>query len=293
MKIAKLFLVVLLLVVLSFSPMIQLEATMDWSKYKHQHFFAFNKALLKNDMDLQKRGVVTVKRISFAVSQVPEFQVNALIEPALSFEDYTKKPVPMKVSQKLVFGQLNRYQQELNHQDTFILYSHTHGVKNNFKDGEEWGGIILDINGVTLPHQGVTIWSDYSDELLDIPAKNVIVLVMACYSGGLIDYLKTIEAKWKNRAETGRNFLVITSQNNSSTSDPVPINGELYNPFSAAVETALLGKADGFKTGLTDGQVTYEEFVGYIMETTHQLSSRAFPQTLGSYDPGEVLFSYR
>jgi hypothetical protein len=75
---------------------------------------------------------------------------------------------------------------------------------------------------------------------------------MACYSGGLIDYLKTIEDRWINRKEEGRNFLVITSQNNSSTSDPVPINGELYNPFSAAVQRAFQGEADGLFSRYTD-----------------------------------------
>jgi len=126
---------------------------------------------------------------------------------------------------------------------------------------------------------------------MDIPAKNVIVLVMACYSGGLFDYLKTTEDKWVNRKEEGRNFLVITSQNNSSTSDPVPINGEMYNPFSAAVERDFQGEADGFSTGITDGQVTLEELNGYILETTHKLSSRAFPQSIGSYDPDIVLYT--
>jgi len=290
MKIGKIGLIVILIFGVCFSPISSLKAVTDWSKYHHQHFFAFNKALLKNDLELQQRGVVSVKRVSFATSMIPRFQVNTLIEPALSFEDYVKKPIKMKVSQQIVFDQLDRYKKELTSSDTLILYSHTHGIKNNFKEGEEWGGIILDVNGATLPHNGVTIWSDYANALLAIPAKNVIVLVMACYSGGFIDYLNTIQDKWINRSKEGRNFLVITSQNNSLTSDPVRIKGELYNPFTASVERALQGDADGFLSGGPDGQITLEEFIGYITTTTHQLDNRAFPQSIGSYDGKEVLF---
>lgn len=293
MKRMKVILLFYLGFIFCFSPLSSLEATSDWSKNHHQHFFVFNKALLKNDLELQQRGVVSVKRVGFAASMIPQFQVNRLIEPALSFEDYAKKPVKMKVSQKIVFDQLNQYKKQLTSSDTLIIYSHTHGVKNNFKEGEEWGGIILDINGSILPHNGVTIWSDYADAILEIPAKNVIILIMSCYSGGFVDYLRTIEERWINRAEEGRNFLVITSQNNSLTSDPVRINGELYNPFTASVEMALQGKADGFNTGITDGLVTLDELVGYILITTNQLDKGAFPQSIGSYEGGSVLFPYR
>jgi len=255
------------------------------------HFFTFNKANLKDNMKQQERGMEAVRRISLAAKGIPGFQVNAIQEPALRYEDYIKNPVEMKVSRQIILQELGRYAKELENQDTLIIYSHTHGVKNGFKEGEPWGGIRLDIRGDTLPHQGVTIWSDYADALLAIPAKNVVVLLMCCFSGGFVDYLKEIEDRWKTRAETGRNFLVITSQNRDLTSDPVLIEGELYNPFTSAVERALKGKADGYIAGKPDGAVTLEELVSFVMDTTRKLSDRAFPQSIGSYDKGEVLFS--
>ena len=290
-KTMRVVLLVAVILMIGFLPAYQMGAAVAGIESDRHHFFTFNKAMLKNDMQLQERGVVAVKRISLAAKAINRFQVNAIQEPAFRYEDYVKNPVEMKVSQQIIFHELGRYAKELGNQDTLIIYSHSHGVKNQFKEGEPWGGMRLDIKGDTLPHQGVTIWSDYADALLSIPAKNVIVLVMCCYSGGFVDYLREIEDRWKNRTETGRNFLVITSQNNSLTSDPVRIDGETYNPFTSAVEQALQGKADGYKSGNPDGAVTLEEFVSFIMDTTHKLSGQAFPQSIGSYNKGEVLYS--
>ena len=290
-KTMRVVLLVAVILMIGFLPAYQAGAAAAGIESGRHHFFTFNKAMLKNDMQLQERGVVAVKRISLAASAIKGFQINPILEPALRYEDYVKNPVEMKVSQQTIFRELGRYAKELSNQDTLIIYSHTHGVKNQFKEGEPWGGMRLDIKGETLPHQGVTIWSDYADALLSIPAKNVVVLVMCCYSGGFVDYLRKIENQWKNRAETGRNFLVITSQNNILTSDPVRIDGETYNPFTSAVERALQGKADGYKSGKPDGAVTLEEFVSFLMDTTHKLSDQAFPQSIGSYNKGEVLYS--
>ena len=115
---------------------------------------------------------------------------------------------------------------------------------------------------------------------------------MSCYSGGFVEYLETIPDEWNNRASEGRNFLLITSQNSSLMSSPVGIDGTICNPFTYAVQKAFEGDADGYLSGTKDGTTTYQELVTYLQETTHELDKRAFPQSIGSYEPGDVVFTH-
>ncbi|MDD4029213.1 MAG: hypothetical protein PHX86_05865, partial [Caldisericia bacterium] len=219
------------------------------------------------------------------------FDVAALIEPAISQEDYEKDPYPFHVSQKIVFSHLNRYSHLISQSDTCFVYSHTHGVRNGFVRTEPWGGLMLDFDRTDMPHRGITVWPDYAHEVLQIPGETVVILVMSCYSGGFIDYLETIQEQWSERSEEGRNFLVITSQNNALQSGPVRIQGEVINPFTYSVQQAFLGEADGFEGGEKDGNITIHEFIQYILNTTQYHGPKAYPQVIGSFHPDHILFS--
>ncbi len=260
------------------------------SPFKSHFLFTFNKAMIDDDMGLQKRGVVAVERVRDAVLPNPLFEVHDLIEPAISQDEYEKDPYPFHVSQKIIFSHLQRYSNLISQPDTCFVYSHTHGVRNSFVPTEPWGGLMLDFDRTDMPHRGITVWPDYAQAVLQIPGETVVILVMSCFSGGFIDYLETIQEQWTDRSKEGRNFLVITSQNNALPSGPVRIKGEVINPFTYSVQHAFSGEADGFK-GEKDGNVTIHEFIQYILETTQHHGPNAYPQVIGSFHPDHVLFS--
>ena len=257
------------------------------------HFFAFNKAMPKDPKPLQQRGVVAIERIQQAVQSIPTVRAKTIIEAVMSEEDYLSGKAEVKVSQAILWEELDRYANNISDQDTIVIYSHSHGVKNNFTPREPWGGLRLDSpprDGKPLPHQGITPWPEYMEKILKLPAKTVVVMVMSCYSGGLVDYLHTIEDQWIHRAEEGRNFIVLTSQNAQLMSGPVRIGNEIINPFTYAVEQAFLGKADGFTTGETDGKVDVNEWIQYILDNTMLHDKKAQPMAIGSYQQDLNLF---
>ncbi len=277
-------------------PLLDPTPSHSYVSIARSHFFAFNKAMPKDPLPLQRRGVVAIERINAAVDVADSFLLHSIIEPVMTEDEYYNDSPEMKVSQKIIFDELEKYAKNVSSWDTLIIYSHTHGLKNEFIPEEPWGGLRLDApprNRRPLPHRGVTIWPQYAEQLLAIEAKTVIVMIMSCFAGGFIDYLMEIEDQWNNRADEGKNFIVITSQNNALPSGPVMIEGEFINPFTYAVEQALLGHPDGAITGEKDGFVSLEEWAQYIMETTSLNDPRALPQMIGSYHPDQILFKVK
>jgi hypothetical protein len=260
---------------------------------KELHFFAFNKARPKDPKPLQQRGVVAIERIGSAVQNLPKFNIKTIVEPIMTEDEYFNDRKEVKVSQAILWEEFDHYAQTITDQDTLIIYSHCHGLKNNFIPSEPWGGLRLDApprDGKPLPHRGVTPWPEYMEKILKLPAKTVVVMVMSCYAGGLIDYLHTIEEQWIHRAKEGRNFIVLTSQDAHQMSNPVRIGNELINPFTYAVEQAFLGKADGFITGEADGKIDINEWTQYILHTTMLHDKNAHPMAIGSYQQDLNLF---
>ena len=257
------------------------------------HFFAFNKAMPKDPLPLQRRGVRAIERIREAVGTIPTIKLNTHIEPTMTEEEYLNGLMESKISKAFIWEELDKLAQSVTDQDTVLVYSHCHGVRNKFAPGEPWGGLLLDSpprDGSPLPRRGVTPWPEYMEKILSIPAKTVVVMVMSCYSGGLIDYLWTIEDQWGQRTEEGRNFVVLTSQNALLMSGPVKIENEFINPFTFALEQAFLGKADGFSTGEVDGKIDMNEWIQYILHTTQLHDENAHPMAIGTHCSDLVLF---
>jgi hypothetical protein len=186
--------------------------------------------------------------------------------------------------------------------------THSHGSRNGFEKSQPLGGLVLDLPVKRTAHRGRLLWNEYTDLLLKIPAKNVVVLTMSCFSGGLVEYLNSprIKPRWENRREQeGRNLIVLTSQNRDLISPPIVKQGEVINPFTYAVTKAFAGKADGFRlingkpsgSQHTDGRLTAGELIDYILWTTANTASdnarrrnTAKPQLTGSFRRGDVLF---
>ena len=261
------------------------------------YFFAFSKSMVRDEIAQQQRGYDAVQRVSDAVAATGHYTTHIIQEHVRDLDEYTQNPTPFLVTSEIIAGEFQRYAQELNADDTIVIYSHSHGMKTTPEHG--LGGLALDDPGTDMPPQIDWMdWSEYSGLLLDLRVKNVIVLTMACFSGGLIDHLNespVARELWQDRQEQGRNFVVISSQNASRFSSPRRIEGEVINPFTYALIQAFSGEADGYPEGQADQMIALGEFVDYVIDETRKHTSTQDaendpdPQVTGSYRPDWVM----
>ena len=273
------------------------------------HFLIVGKGKIADSLQQQQRGIDAVAKVAAAAkSAQPHAKVEALAEKVMTIAEYRGGLVKESVDGDVFRAQLNRLVQTAELQDTVVIYTHSHGLRNGFQSSQPLGGLVMDIPVLRPEHGGALLWDEYAELLWKIPAKNLVVLTMSCFSGGLVEYLDSpaVSAGWKTRwREEGRNLVVLTSQNKELTSAPIAIGGEIVNPFTYAVASALRGEADGFvlkdKAPIAnqpkDQQVSIGEFVDFILHTTENLASEhprhrntAKPQVTGSFGRDTILF---
>jgi hypothetical protein len=261
-------------------------------------FFGFNRSKPDELLAMQQRGYDAVQQVSARLEQAG-FETHLLQSPVSGAKNPGSRSAP-SVSCEMVCDRLKMWGSTLDTNGIIVIYSHTHGLKTDINRA---GGILL---GRSHPGNPLVLnWPDYAEQLLRLPAKTVVVLTMACHSGALVDYLNTDEkAKnlWQTRKESGRNFLVITSQNADSLSNPQRIDGEVINPFTCAVRQALEGNADGYREGgirgQPDGRITLGELAAFIPAETRKHtrtgdeSNDPDPQITGSFDPETVIAEF-
>lgn len=249
------------------------------------YFFGFAKSKIDDPTVQQQRAVDANTRVAGAISTWDRFAMDVLSEVVTS--DQTQ----LTVDKSVVTDRLRSYADDLKSDDTLVVYSHTHGVKNRIANNGTLveGGLLVGIEqGV-----GKMTWSEYAELLLDLPAKNVIVFTMACYSGSLVDVLKspTFKSRWENRQKEGRSFVLVTAQNSDLLSGPANINGVMINALPYAIEQAFAGKADGHKDdrfqGIADQRLTLGELVHYTLYTsrTAGIGNTNDSQMIGSFNP--------
>ena len=245
------------------------------------HHLSISKALPDDPLAMQIFGNGQADLVSNALSALPDgYRLRLLREEV----PVGSEPV---VSVASVRGAMAWYRTTLSPHDTFVYYSHGHGTP---------AGLLLG------PRQ-VYGWPVLASDILDLPARNVVVMVMSCHSGALADTLRgdRFLSRWANRRAEGRNFVVLTSVNAGQLSGATRIDGVLENPFTHAVRTAFEGGADGFvaaagAAGEPDGRIALQELVDYIPAVTREKSRRdgnpdaTFdPQLAASYDPSYVI----
>lgn len=244
------------------------------------YFFGFAKAKLVDPEDQQERAIIANDLVASAVSALNIFEIEKISENVATLEMYRQDPSVITVTKPSLLAELTKLKNKLTPQDTVVIYSHTHGRQD--RDG----GLIIGTDLIT--------WSEYAEFVASLPAKNVIILTMACFSGTLVDQLKepSLKPLWENRRTEGRNFIVISSQNSDLLSNPAIINGTVMNPLPYAISEAVLGKADGYE-GIQDGVITFEEFTKYTLNVTDTAgkNNTSEPQLLGSYEPSAIFYS--
>ena len=272
------------------------------------YFLVIGKGKVIDPQKQQERAIVAVRKIAEAGRSVhPEAIVDALSEGVMTKAQYRRGEAKEKVTGTIFRERLTRLAATTIPQDTVVIYTHTHGRKNGFEESQPLGGIIIDLPVRQPEHGGTLLWDEYADLILEIPAKNVLVLTMSCFSGGLVEYFDSprVRQHWKDRRKEGRNLIVLTSQNENLISPPIVKDGEVINPFTLAVVKALAGEADGFelmcgnpaKPSRKDGKLTVGELIDCVLYTTENMTSEAArrkniakPRLTGSFNRRDVLF---
>ena len=271
------------------------------------HLLVVGKAYIIDAARKQKIAAAAVHKIANAAKKSnPEIVVDAVAESIMTKQQYLRGEVKEKVTGAIFKKRLVKLAETVTAQDTVIIYTHSHGRRAGFEALQPLGGIVIN-----LPkrdeHRGTFLWDEYSELLLKIPAKNVVVLTMSCFSGGFVEHLNSpkIKARWERRhKKQGRNLIILTSQKKTLPSGPIVKRGEIINPFTYAVAKMLAGDADGFKlvngkpseTLHKDGKLTVGEMIDYVLYTTENTTSEksrikntAKPQLTGSFDRRDIL----
>ena len=272
------------------------------------HFLVVGKAKIADPARMQERAAAAVHRVAEAARKSRSgIIVDALAEAVMTKQQYWRGEAREKVTGTIFRERLARLAAATTPQDTVVVYTHCHGRKNGFEESQPLGGIVMDLPVRRPEHRGTLLWDEYAELLLEIPARNVVVLTMSCYSGGLVECLDSpqVRARWKDRRQKqGRNLIVLTSQSKDLISPPIMKDGEVINPFTYAVAKMLAGEADSFcpvrgkpaKPRRKDGKLTVGEMIDYVLYTTEntvsertRLKNTAKPQLTGSFDRGDVL----
>jgi hypothetical protein len=143
--------------------------------------------------------------------------------------------------------------------------------------------------------KGLGIGISYSDivkNALDMPAKEVVIFIMACYSGGLVDEFNARKAEWSQWQTQGRTLFVMSSstgREESATgpgkdSSQVGPSGSAGSAYGHALWKSLSGDADGFLDGVKDGFISLGEISAYASWKTQRIGGHS-PQVTGVFNP--------
>jgi hypothetical protein len=200
----------------------------------------------------------------------------ALMERSIKFVADTFKAhgyevdlIPTKeLGSQIVQQRFAHYARTLGTNDTFVMYSHSHGTRR----------------GTFFAR-----WDAYASAILALPARDVVIFSMSCNSGNLTDTMNRRKAEWAGRSNSGRALVVLTPVSANQLCGPSP-EPDVGNPFTYAVTTAARGAADGFGGDQKNGRIEMQELVDYAIQTTREKSPGKghTPQFAGEFPAGKA-----
>ena len=243
------------------------SGTVSAETSRRRILFAFGTSKPDDPPDQTARMKQSVAKVAFAFGSMarPAFETEIISDAS-------------QVSVASIKSRLAYYKANLGPNDTFVMYSHTHGGAS---------GIILNFSG---PEPTTITWNELAGMIAGLPARDVIALTMACHSGYLADALKASPGSWQGRSRSGRNLVVLTAvsaeQLSGATGDP-----NVGNSFTYAVWTGISGSGDGFEGKQRNGGVELGELAEYVLYTTREKSGnpKFNPQFAGEYNSGYTL----
>lgn len=162
-------------------------------------------------------------------------------------------------------------------EDMFVQYSSGHGYSSGL--------------GVGVSYKEIR------DNALSYPAKEIIIFIMACQSGGLIDSFNQKKTEWQDWQSQGRTLMVFASSKTSENSSTGPgtdpeeqggPNGSAGSAFGHALWKSLIGHADGYVDGVKDGYLNLGEIHKFTVKKTEDVGGHT-PVSTGVYNTGLIM----
>lgn len=165
---------------------------------------------------------------------------------------------------------------KITNKDMYVQYSSGHGAPT---------GLLI----------GGT-YQEIASRVLQLQAKEIIILTMACHSGGLVDTFNQMKSQWSNFAENGRTLFVMSSSTVQQTSSTGPSSdaeavgpqGSAGSAFGHSLWKSLIGDSDGAYDGVKDGFIDLGEIETYTKKRTAEIGGHN-PVSTGSYNPGLIM----
>jgi hypothetical protein len=139
---------------------------------------------------------------------------------------------------------------------------------------------------------GVT-YDQIRDNALSYGAKETVVFIMACHSGGLVNSFKNKSSELERMKQEGKTLFVMSSSTVQETSSTGPMTdsdesagrqGSAGSAYGHALWKALIGYADGAMDGVKDGFIDMSEIEAYTKKRT---------QEIGGHSPVAYGFNYQ
>jgi hypothetical protein len=165
----------------------------------------------------------------------------------------------------------SQLQSTMSPQDMYVEYSSGHGSKQELMFGVSYDEI--------------------RKNALALPAKEIIVFIMSCYSGNLVNSFNNHKTEWQDWAAKGRSLMVMASSRANESSATGPQNdadepngpkGSAGSAFGYSLWKSLIGYADGYIDGVKDGFISLDEIREYTTARTKQLGGHT-PVITGVY----------
>jgi hypothetical protein len=189
----------------------------------------------------------------------------------------SRKEIGPQVNGSTIKNHWNAIDQLMTWNDMYLQYSSGHGHPQGL-------GIGLSYNEIR-------------DNALNMPAKEVIIFIMACRSGGLIDAFNRVKERWQDRATDGRTLFVMASSTVSvdSSTGPGTDSDEATGPYGSAGSAfgwalwkSLIGYADGYTNGVKDGFLSLDEITKYTVKKTAEQGGHT-PVYTGVYNGNLIM----
>lgn len=181
-----------------------------------------------------------------------------------------------QASRTTVMREWAALQSQITANDMYVQYSSGHGFPSGLEVGVSYDDIVT--------------------HALSLKAREIVIMTMACYSGGLVEAFNRRKSEWQNWQSQGRTLVVVSSSSKSQTSSTGPgtdpaqpgPNGSAGSAFGYSLWKSLTGDADGFTDGIKDGYLSIQEILSYTTAKTKSVGGHT-PQVTGVYSDALVM----
>lgn len=176
-------------------------------------------------------------------------------------------------NQKNITNAWSDIKNKIGSDDMYVQYSSGHGSESGLAVGVDYDQI--------------------RDTTLAFNAKETVLFIMACHSGGLVSAFDSKKTEWEDFQSKGKTLFVMASSKHSENSstgpgtdaeEPNGGEGTAGSAFGHSLWKALIGHADGEVDGVKDGYLSLEEIEKFTVKKTLEIGGHT-PVSTGAYDP--------